>query len=81
MEECKNLKGVGVKMDKNKEIPSTITINMENLVMEKVEKKAVNYYLPVTLIERIKEASKMYGKKDSNFIEEVLDQVLKSLGI
>jgi len=66
---------------KEGETPTNITINMENLKIEKVEKKAVNYYLPITLIDRVKEASKMYGKKDSNFIEEVLDQVLKSLGI
>ena len=47
---------------------------------EKVEKKVVNYYFSKNLIGRIKKASKAYKKKDSNFLEEVLDQVLSSLG-
>ncbi|MGF7058647.1 hypothetical protein [Brassicibacter mesophilus] len=48
---------------------------------EKVEKKAVNFYLSKSLIKRIKRGAKQYNKRDSIFLEEVMDQVLQSMGL
>lgn len=47
----------------------------------KIEKTVCNYYLSVDLKNRIHKAAQMFGKKDSIFLEEIMDQVLKSLNI
>ena len=57
----------------------TFLINLST--SEKATKKVVNYYLTEDLIKRIKAGAKIFKKKDSNFLEEVMDQVLKSMGI
>jgi len=58
----------------------TFTINITPPV-DKIEKKAVNYYLSKSLIKRIKKGAKQYNKRDSIFLEEVMDQVLQSMGL
>jgi len=42
----------------------------------KPKKKAVNYYLSLDIIEKIKDTATEVGMKDSNFLEELIRQVL-----
>lgn len=46
-------------------------------VKKKVKKKAVNYYISLDVIDKVKETAEEMGMKDSNFLEELLRQVLQ----
>jgi len=46
-------------------------------VKPKVKKKAVNYYISLDVIDKVKETAEEMGMKDSNFLEELLRQVLQ----
>jgi hypothetical protein len=47
-----------------------------HIVKPKQKKKAVNYYLSLDIIAGIKQHSDDVNMKDSNFLEELLRQVL-----
>lgn len=79
-----NANGFPLAEEEPKQQQETFLINI--VAPEKVEKKVYNLYFPTSLIERIKKGAKMYSGKDNNsnqsaFVEQILDQVLRSIGI
>lgn len=56
-----------------------ISIRFKPSIKKKKKKKAVNYYLSVDLINQIKTRANEFNMKDSVFLEELLQDVLKNM--
>lgn len=56
-----------------------ITIIIKPKIKNKIKKKAVNYYLSVELINKIKCNAEKVNMKDSEFIEKLLNQVFNQI--
>lgn len=53
-----------------------IKLTVKPSIDAKPKKKAVNYYLPLSLIEEVECKAKKYNKKGSQLLEELLTQII-----
>lgn len=60
-------------------IENELTITIKPSIKKNNQKKAVNYYLSVDLIEEIENKAQKYNKKNSVFLEELLKQVIYNI--
>ncbi|MGL4450226.1 MAG: hypothetical protein ACRCTZ_03410 [Sarcina sp.] len=84
-EEKKSENSVRVITPISKKIESTPDINMNRIVLKKVEKqeapKRITYYLKPETIKKIDKFSKAAGMGKSEFVQTILDEILNNLEI